>query len=117
MLCTMWMVMIANGAQTMQVLTMCLQDSSEVVSGNALALLIELVENVPNKEERKPLASLLPQITKVLQTIASSSDSKPLKKVLSILANQTEVTRFCKDILAVDLMPCLGLIASSHQDE
>lgn len=117
MLCTMWMVMIANGAQTMQVLTMCLQDSSEVVSGNALALLIELVENVPNKEERKPLASLLPQVTKVLQTIASSANFKPLKNVLSIFANQTEVTRWCKDVLASDIIPCLGLIASNHQDE
>jgi hypothetical protein len=114
---TIWQVMLTNGTQTLQVLTMCLQDASEVVCGNALAMLIEMMENVPNKEERKPFAVLLPAVSKVVQKIASVQDTKPLKDVLTILGNQTEVTRFLKDILAGDLMPCLCTIAKGHQDE
>lgn len=117
MLCTMWHVMIANGVQTLQVLTMCFEDASETVSGNALALMLEMLENVNNKEERKPFAVLLPSVSKVLKRMANSSDSKPLKLVLEIFANQTEVTKFMKDILASEIMPCLSQIAQGHTDE
>jgi len=113
---SVWQVMIANGEQTLQVLAMCFQDASQEVCGNALALFIELLENLSSKDERKRLAPLLPEVAKVLQKVASGNDPKPLKNVLTILSNQQEVSRFFKDILG-ELMSSLCLIARDHQDE
>merc|ERR1719454_781126 len=48
---TIWPVMIANTNQTLQVLTMCFQDTNGAVSGTGLALYLELLENVSTKHE------------------------------------------------------------------
>lgn len=113
---SVWQVMVANGVQTLQVLAMCFQDLSQEVCGNALALFIEMLENINVKEERKRFLELLPQVAPVLQKVANFSDSKVLKSVLTILGQQEEVSRFFKDIIG-DLMSCLCFIAREHQDE
>jgi len=111
-------VMLVNGTQTLQVLTMCFQDASEAVAGNTLNLYLELLNNVGDKADRQPFQPLLPEITKVLQKVASGNDIKTLKAALEILGSVEEgVAKFLSPVLGTQLMPCLCTIAKGHADE
>lgn len=111
-----WPVMLVNATQTGAVLTACFQDAALPVCGNAVALYLELVENIDSKENRNQLAPMIPEMIKVLPRIASG-DSTVLKTVLTNLGSECEVPKFLSSVMCSTMMPYLCGLALQHADE
>jgi len=111
---SIWQVLIASADQTLQVLKSTLSDAAEDVRANAASLFCELVDNIENKEERRPLAPLTEDLVNVLKSLADKPDPKHLNTVLQSLQSTSETADFFKDHIATSFMPVLCVIAKSH---
>lgn len=112
-----WPILAAGSEQTVQVLRGTLTDASEDVSGNACALLCEVIDEIKKKSERKPFAPLIPEVSAVLGRLANCSDPKPLENVLTSFQATTETADFFKDHIGTHIMPVLSEISKKHPDE
>jgi len=115
--CSVWQMLVASAGQAYQVLQTCLGDASETVRAEAAAMLCSFVDNIENKEERKPFQPLIPEVSGVIAQLAQGNDAKPLNTVLQSLQSTTETADFFKQHIASHLMPILSGIAKSHKEE
>jgi len=115
--CSVWQMLVASAGQAYQVLQSCLADPSEAVKAEAGAMLCSFVDNIENKEERKPFQPLIPEVSGVITLLAQGADSKNLNTVLQSLQSTTETADFFKQHIASHLLPILSEIAKSHRDE
>lgn len=114
---TIWPVLVASSAQTVQVLGTTLKDASHPVCAHAAALFCELVDNIEKKQERTPLYPLLPEVAGAMARVAEAEDQKPLDVVLMAMQSTTEIADFFKDHLMSHFMPLLCTIAKQHREE
>ncbi|CAE8634646.1 unnamed protein product [Polarella glacialis] len=115
--CSVWQMLVASSEQAYQVLHICMADPTDTVKAEAGAMLISLIDNIETKEERKPFATLIPEVSAVMAHLAASADSKQLNTLLQSLQSTTEVADFFKSHIGSHILPVLCGIAKSHKDE
>eukprot|EP00929_Paragymnodinium_shiwhaense_P000644 TRINITY_DN100890_c0_g1_i1.p1 TRINITY_DN100890_c0_g1~~TRINITY_DN100890_c0_g1_i1.p1 ORF type:complete len:1112 (-),score=403.40 TRINITY_DN100890_c0_g1_i1:307-3642(-) len=117
MQCSIWQIMVANTNQTGEVLKNCLSDADEGVRGCCATLFCEMIDNINNREERKPFAPLVELFCTVLKQLAESADNKNINSALQSLQGTTESADFFKDCMGTAILPLLSTIAKSHKAE
>jgi len=117
LLTSVWQVIMANAAQTEQLIKTCLADPHPKVCSTAAQTLWELIDNLQKKADRQVFVGLKEGFCQVVQKVAELPDNTEINKLLTVTEVNEGQADFFKDGFLGPMLPMFCAIAKSHPSE